>query len=72
MPLLAICRGAQEANVALGGTLHQAVHDVGPFNDHRAPTMRSRCTCSTACRTPSHVAPGGLLRSILQRCDEVG
>ena len=38
MPLLAICRGAQEANVALGGTLHQAVHDVGPYTDHRAPS----------------------------------
>ena len=30
MPLLAICRGTQEVNVALGGTLHQAVHAVGP------------------------------------------
>ena len=37
LPLLAICRGAQEANVALGGTLHQAVQQVPPFNDHRAP-----------------------------------
>lgn len=40
MPLLAICRGAQEVNVALGGTLHQAVHEVdgpaGRHHDHRA------------------------------------
>jgi putative glutamine amidotransferase len=28
MPLLAICRGLQEANVALGGSLHQLVHEV--------------------------------------------
>lgn len=35
MPLLAICRGFQEANVALGGTLHQAVHRVEGFRDHR-------------------------------------
>ncbi|MGI8949940.1 MAG: gamma-glutamyl-gamma-aminobutyrate hydrolase family protein [Ornithinimicrobium sp.] len=30
MPLLAICRGAQVLNVALGGTLHQHVPDVLP------------------------------------------
>ena len=29
LPLLAICRGFQEMNVALGGTLHQEVHNVG-------------------------------------------
>ncbi len=35
MPLLAICRGAQELNVALGGTLHQAVQEVPGLMDHR-------------------------------------
>jgi putative glutamine amidotransferase len=35
IPLLAICRGFQEVNVALGGTLHQAVHDVAGMADHR-------------------------------------
>ena len=37
VPLFGICRGAQEVNVALGGTLHQAVHDVPGLADHRAP-----------------------------------
>jgi putative glutamine amidotransferase len=35
IPILAICRGFQEINVALGGTLHQAVHDVPGMQDHR-------------------------------------
>ncbi|MGI9894675.1 gamma-glutamyl-gamma-aminobutyrate hydrolase family protein [Vibrio natriegens] len=34
IPCLGICRGFQEMNVALGGTLNPAVHDSG-FNDHR-------------------------------------
>ena len=36
MPLLAICRGIQELNVALGGTLHQQVHALPGRIDHRA------------------------------------
>jgi putative glutamine amidotransferase len=35
VPLLAICRGFQEVNVAFGGSLHQAVHEVPGLNDHR-------------------------------------
>jgi putative glutamine amidotransferase len=35
MPVLAICRGIQELNVALGGTLHQEVHELAGRRDHR-------------------------------------
>lgn len=35
IPMMAICRGFQELNVALGGTLHQAVHDQPNHDDHR-------------------------------------
>lgn len=36
VPLLAICRGIQELNVALGGTLHQHVHELPGRQDHRS------------------------------------
>lgn len=35
IPLMAICRGFQEMNVALGGSLHQAVQEVAGMQDHR-------------------------------------
>ena len=35
LPTLAICRGFQEMNVAFGGSLHQKLHEVAGFNDHR-------------------------------------
>lgn len=35
VPVLALCRGFQEVNVALGGTLHQKVHQVPGLMDHR-------------------------------------
>ncbi len=38
LPVLAICRGIQELNVALGGTLIQKVQEVPGRADHRAMT----------------------------------
>jgi putative glutamine amidotransferase len=35
LPILAICRGFQEINVAFGGRLHQKVHEVEGHLDHR-------------------------------------
>lgn len=37
VPLFGVCRGLQEMNVALGGTLHQAVHGEPGYLDHREP-----------------------------------
>ncbi len=37
MPLFGVCRGLQEMNVALGGSLHQQVHTEPGLMDHREP-----------------------------------
>jgi len=65
MPLFAICRGTQEANVALGGSLHQAVQEVDPYDDHRAPSGQP----AEVQYGPAHdveVVPGGLLAQIVE------
>jgi putative glutamine amidotransferase len=64
VPLFAICRGTQETNVALGGSLHQAVHDVGPYADHRAP-RDAPAEVQYAVSHAVTVEPGGLLEQLL-------
>ncbi|MEO8301690.1 MAG: gamma-glutamyl-gamma-aminobutyrate hydrolase family protein, partial [Rhizomicrobium sp.] len=59
-PVLAICRGFQELNVALGGSLHQHVHEISGRLDHREPANVSRAMEYA----PAHsiaIAPDGLL-----------
>ena len=60
LPVLAICRGLQEVNVALGGSLHQKVHEVPGMQDHREDTQAPL----ELQYGPAHevvLAPGGLL-----------
>lgn len=42
IPILGICRGFQEFNVALGGTLIPAVHELDGKFDHREPDTTDR------------------------------
>lgn len=66
VPLLAICRGIQETNVALGGSLYQAVQDVPGLLDHRSDdTAKVEVQYG-----PAHsvtVEPGGVLARVLDR-----
>ena len=66
LPLFAICRGMQEVNVALGGTLHQAVHDVGPYRDHREDEQAPVEQQYEAAHEVS-VQPGGVLETLFGR-----
>lgn len=63
IPVLGICRGFQEMNVAFGGSLHQAVHELPSFMDHREPEGESL----EVQYAPSHalrVLPGGVLAGL--------
>jgi putative glutamine amidotransferase len=65
VPLFAICRGIQELNVALGGTLQSELHDVAGKLDHREVD-----TDDLDIRYgPQHkitLAPGGVLAGIFE------
>ncbi|HEX6364322.1 MAG TPA: gamma-glutamyl-gamma-aminobutyrate hydrolase family protein [Albitalea sp.] len=64
IPLFGICRGFQETNVALGGTLHQAVHHVPGRHDHRgASDAAPEVTYGLAHEV--RVEPGGVLERVL-------
>ncbi len=63
VPLLGLCRGFQEINVALGGTLHQRVHEISGYHDHREDEKQSL----EAQYGPAHdvlLEPGGVLHKI--------
>jgi len=65
LPLLGICRGFQEVNVALGGSLHQAVHEQPGLNDHRSDdTLPLDDEYGFA--HAAHLVPGGFLAQTLK------
>ena len=63
LPVLAVCRGFQEMNVAFGGTLHQRLQDLPGHLDHR----EDESTPLDMQYGPAHevmLEPGGALRKI--------
>jgi putative glutamine amidotransferase len=64
VPLFAICRGMQELNVALGGTLVAEVQEVPGRTDHRAPVHDDN-DIRYAIRQDVDIRPDGVLAEIL-------
>ena len=63
LPIIAICRGFQEMNVAFGGTLHQAIHELPGFGNHREDGSQPL----EQQYAPSHevrFTPGGVLECV--------
>src|SRR6185437_12463453 len=68
VPLLAICHGFQELNVALGGTLHQKLHEMPGRLDHREDpdaSLEKQYGPAHAVR----LTPDGLLARVTGRCE---
>jgi len=63
VPVFGICRGFQEMNVAFGGTLHQKLHEVPGYLDHRDDETQPL----EVQYGPAHevrLEPGGMLRAL--------
>lgn len=70
VPILGICRGLQELNVVMGGSLHQKVHEQPGMNDHREDTSQPL----DVQYGPAHkvyLEPGGLLESLSGKSEEI-
>ncbi|TRL39685.1 gamma-glutamyl-gamma-aminobutyrate hydrolase family protein [Rhizobium straminoryzae] len=70
IPLLAICRGLQELNVALGGTLASEIQEQPGIWDHRKPPVDSRDEMY-AIRQPVFVQEGSCIARHLGLAGEV-
>lgn len=64
VPLFAICRGMQELNVALGGTLLSEIQKLEGRMDHRAPVSDDPDQ-RFAIRQDVHLTAGGVLTGVL-------
>jgi len=70
VPILCICRGLQELNVALGGSLHQHVHEVPGRIDHRSDRskpLRERYGLAHEIR----LTPSGKLQSLFEGAERI-
>jgi len=69
VPVLGNCRGHQEINVAFGGSLHQYLHELDGYEDHR---MERHLPMPERLRPRQHISitPGGVLAQLNDGKDE--
>lgn len=65
IPVLGICRGLQEINVALGGSLANDIQEISGKNDHRAPVSDKRDERYAICH-PLDIVENSCLAGILE------
>lgn len=70
VPVLAICRGFQEVNVAMGGTLYQKVHEIPGMMNHRED-LEKPLDVQYAPVHPVNLLPGGWLQRFAGGADSV-
>ncbi len=63
VPVFAVCRGFQELNVVLGGTLHQNVHEVEGYRSHKE-NPDDPLDVQYGPSHEVHLVEGGLLRDL--------
>lgn len=71
IPLLAICRGMQELNVALGGSLDQRIQDLPGRMDHSTPSDQPISAVRTGKAHGVRLAEGGRLAAMLGLSGEI-
>lgn len=64
LPVLAICRGFQELNVALGGSLDQRIQDLPGRIDHSTPSDQQLPRVRVAKAHDLRLAPGSLIATL--------
>ncbi len=69
LPVLAICRGFQELNVALGGSLDQRVQDLPGRIDHSTPSDQKLARIRVAKAHGVRLAPDCMLADIAGRAE---
>ncbi len=65
VPLFAVCRGFQELNVALGGSLHQFVHELPGYHSHKE-NPADPLEVQYGPSHEVHLVEGGLLRTLIE------